>query len=819
MELRSGRRVLAPLLLIALAVSASAAAVPSYEDVWRQAVADSERMDVRLVAARVDEALARAGNSDERWVWALRILRAQLHVQMQEFEKAERILSRKLPPELRRTGLESRRLTSLAMLRWFSGDPEALEQALKHAQKYAHEELPDIYLARANFTKSEADFREALRQAKMTKDPNRVLRVRAAAVMFHARRGQFDEAIQAGEDVLPLLQARGLRRSAKTVTGNLGWAYFEIGNYDRAEELFLRGDAEAARMNQLSERLFWVDWLGNVHFVRRDWAAAEAAYRNVLGAVREGGQHRETVHVFAYLARVCAETGRYDEGRRYAKEALAIAQKRREQETDAQKRREIEEIALNVRVIVAWLDTLARRYAGVEKELLHILGATKAPAVRSAARIRLAQLYVRTGRHDDADRYFRAAIQSAREARDDLKNPERQMSFFNTIDETFDDYVDFLVRREEAGKALAVAETSRALTLEEGLGIPAASPDLDPRAVVKRAGVAAALSYWLGRHRSYVWTVTRNAVTVHPLPSDTIIEREVERYLKDLQGARGTLRVSGARGGTSLFSMLVPPAAQKLTGGAYVVIVPDGRLHALSFETLVRNRRYWIHDVTLVNAPSLRLLARNAQRPARTGTMLLVGNPLAADPLYPPLKHAQEELNGIERQFGRSCTLLGGARATPTAYRAAAPEKFDFVHFVAHGMPTQKRPLDTAVILGRDAKQSYKLLASEIADQRLRARLVTISSCHGAGTRAYAGEGLVGLAWAFLRAGADQAVAALWQVDDATTPRLMSGMYEEILAGRDPAAALRAAKLRLLQTEGVTKNPKYWAPFVLYSGS
>jgi CHAT domain-containing protein len=96
---------------------------------------------------------------------------------------------------------------------------------------------------------------------------------------------------------------------------------------------------------------------------------------------------------------------------------------------------------------------------------------------------------------------------------------------------------------------------------------------------------------------------------------------------------------------------------------------------------------------------------------------------------------------------------------------------------------------------------------------------VTVSSCVGAGRRAYQGEGLVGLAWAFLRAGAHQVIAALWEVNDAATPQLMDAMYASIRAGNDPAAALRVAKLKLIHSGGVARKPLYWAPFVLYSGS
>src|SRR5262249_20725559 len=108
--------------------------------------------------------------------------------------------------------------------------------------------------------------------------------------------------------------------------------------------------------------------------------------------------------------------------------------------------------------------------------------------------------------------------------------------------------------------------------------------------------------------------------------------------------------------------------------------------------------------------------------------------------------------------------------------------------------------------------------ARDIIRTRLTARLVTISACESAGARTYAGEGLVGLSWAFLRAGAHEVVGALWQVGDASTADVMESVYEQIGGGQAPADAMRAAKLAMLKSGSVYRRPFYWAAFVLYSG-
>src|SRR5262249_30269081 len=123
-----------------------------------------------------------------------------------------------------------------------------------------------------------------------------------------------------------------------------------------------------------------------------------------------------------------------------------------------------------------------------------------------------------------------------------------------------------------------------------------------------------------------------------------------------------------------------------------------------------------------------------------------------------------------------------------------------------------------AVVLSRQGDQ-YKLYARDVIDIPIHAELVTISACRSAGVRAYAGEGLIGFAWAFLRAGARAVVAGLWDVSDGSTQRLMTQFYAGIASGEDPVSAMRHAKLRLLKNDPQYRKPYYWAPFEVYIGS
>jgi CHAT domain-containing protein len=266
---------------------------------------------------------------------------------------------------------------------------------------------------------------------------------------------------------------------------------------------------------------------------------------------------------------------------------------------------------------------------------------------------------------------------------------------------------------------------------------------------------------------------------------------------------------------------LIEPVRQWIPAGSHVILAADGALHGLNLEALPQPPlqpggapRYWIEDVTVAIAPSLGLLAERRSVSPAARRLLLLGDPVASDSSFPPLSHAADEIESVTRRFGGPDqeVVLAREAATPMAYRSAGPGNFSAIHFTAHAVANRESPLDSAVLLS-----GGKLYAREVMDVPLTADLVTVSACRGVGVRAYSGEGIVGFAWAFLRAGARHVIAGLWDVNDQSTAALMDVLYRELAAGKPPEAALRTAKLSLIASPGNLRKPYYWAPFQLYT--
>jgi len=141
------------------------------------------------------------------------------------------------------------------------------------------------------------------------------------------------------------------------------------------------------------------------------------------------------------------------------------------------------------------------------------------------------------------------------------------------------------------------------------------------------------------------------------------------------------------------------------------------------------------------------------------------------------------------------------------------------IHFATHGIFDSESPAMSGLVLSLVDKQGNPqngfLGLNEIYGSHISAHLVVASACESALGEAVNSEGLVGLTWGFIYAGAKSVVASLWQVNDASTAELMRVFYEGMeRQGLTPAAALRRAQITISR-KPEWSAPYYWAGFVI----
>ncbi|XP_015761562.1 PREDICTED: tetratricopeptide repeat protein 28-like [Acropora digitifera] len=243
-----------------------------------------------------------------------------------------------------------------------------------------------------------------------------------------------------------------------------------------------------------------------------------------------------------------------------------------------------------------------------------------------------------------------------------------------------------------------------------------------------------------------------------------------------------------------------------------LVIVPDGALCFIPWAAVVESIR-------IRSVPSLRSYHLIVSVPEgyhkKTGA-LLVGNPYL-EQLKKPLENlpfAQKEVEMIATIL--NTRALTGGQATKAEVMERIPA-VGLIHIAAHGnrstgeIALSPNPGWTSQF---PKKEDYILKISDVQAANLRASLVVLSCCHSGRGKILKGEGVVGIARAFLAAGARCVLVTLWAIDDEATMVFMKGFYQHLKEGKTACAALHESMKSLRESEKFSAM-QYWAPFQL----
>ena len=255
---------------------------------------------------------------------------------------------------------------------------------------------------------------------------------------------------------------------------------------------------------------------------------------------------------------------------------------------------------------------------------------------------------------------------------------------------------------------------------------------------------------------------------------------------------------------------------EDLLDGDELIVVPDGSLSKAPWAALSETLRIR----TVPSLTSLKLITDSPIEYHNKSGALLVGDPCLkkitdrrGNPIYDPLKYARMEVEMIGEIL--KSQPLTGEDATKEAVLQRI-KSVSLVHIAAHGKKETGE-----IVLAPDPRWESKppkeedciMKMSDIQAVKLRARLVVLSCCHS-GQGEVSSEGVVGMARAFLFAGARSVLATLWAIDDEATMMFMKSFYQQLGNGESASVALQRA-MKCLRDSHDYSAPKYWAPFVL----
>jgi len=261
-----------------------------------------------------------------------------------------------------------------------------------------------------------------------------------------------------------------------------------------------------------------------------------------------------------------------------------------------------------------------------------------------------------------------------------------------------------------------------------------------------------------------------------------------------------------------------------LLQGEEVIIVPDGPLGLAPYAAFVdpADSRYLSESLRIRILPSLttiKLIAESPESFHETSGALLVGDPNLKEitkggkPILAQLPYARDEITMIGEIL--NTTPLTGAEATKQEVLKRMTS-VSLVHIATHGnaesgdLALAPNPGWTSKI---PKKADYMLTMDEVQADQLTAKLVVLSCCHS-GKGKITAEGVVGIARAFIGAGARSVLVSLWAIDDEATMEFMRFFYRQLRDGESACLALDQA-MKCLRNSERFSAVKYWAPFVL----
>jgi CHAT domain-containing protein len=652
-----------------------------------------------------------------------------------------------------------------------------------------------------------------LLEGERKREPGQEIAVRLHYVTALAREGRFDEALPQLEHCLALCREHGLPEVASALLHRGLSIRYEQGRYAEALGDCVAAESLAARMSPEAAYAAWGKGLAAIHLPAR--AEAEGYLNRALALAVEREDADLSAMTHGALAELYLAQGELDaviEQCHLASKAMDLASAGLSDDE----------------AIVLRSSRERRKVFGYWVQAALRLGGT-------------ADLYeaIESGR----SRALLAALGGAQAARGLDLPPALADQEADVLADVREQRARYALMRDE-GAELAVLRTQKG-ALQESLDQYLAVAGKIQRVQGRRAGLAGArpvpitaLMKQLPSDAAFaLFAITpRGAVALVVLSTGARVVRlegwealqvAAGRYTSlDRSATEASLTAARRELAAGLIDALELPE-----GVRTLYVSPDGALSALPWPAVAEmaSRRT---DVTLLPSAST-LLVVGSQDDFGPGRKLALGDPVYETEVggrsvpwfargrdLPRLEHSADEVRGITGPQDR-VLLRGDASETAVKRELATPSSWDVVHFACHGVMDRDAPSLSSLALTPTETDDGFLTAVEIFQMHVRARLVVLAACDMGRGKLIAGEGVLGIARAFLAAGARRLLVSVWPADDRATTVLMKRFYEErAKSGVGDDEALRRAQhfVRRVEADGTRpwSHPYYWAGWVFW---
>lgn len=670
--------------------------------------------------------------------------------------------------------------------------------------------------------------------------------------------GEFKKAIDYQNRALEIAKELNNKLREGKAYSNLGSAFFRLGDYEKAIDCHQQRLKTAKELGDMPGEGIAYGSIGNAYLQLGNYLSARTYYDLRLKIAQAVTDRAGEGRAYGHLGHVCCELKDYTKAIDYYGLNLKIAQEVKERAVEGKAYG-----SLANAYFCSGNKLKGKHYAELH---LKIAKEVEDKVEIGNAYAKLGSIFESTDSLHEALEYFQASLRAFYDVRDRLESEDEwKISLRELHNNIFTSLSRILLKLDRPVEALCAAEEGRAQALKDllkshyGIQTTDANQSAEketphetlcgiPCNTIFLAFQVGVINTWVIQNENNVHKRAKEAGDFNTLGD---VLKSVKRLVDstfDAIGVRGSIKCedrsleklhsrskaldqeppcdktslqSQEHQLRRLYDIIIDPIAD-LIHGDEIIIVPEGPLWLAPFAALMdANSSFLFESFRIRVTPSLTVLKMISDRPTDhvKPSALLVGDPWVHD-VVPANGIKLEELPSANDEVDIIGKILD---VIPLTGKDASKNEVlkrlstvQLVHIAAHGrMETGEIALSPNP--SRESKipkdEDYLLTMKDVLDAKLQAKLVVLSCCHS-GRGEIKAEGVVGIARAFIGAGARSVLVTLWAIDDEATLEFMKTFYQHLAKGKSASESLNRAMRCMRESEDFSEI-KYWAPFVL----
>jgi CHAT domain-containing protein/Tfp pilus assembly protein PilF len=663
--------------------------------------------------------------------------------------------------------------------------------------------------------------------------------------------GQYQKAIDFFQQSLAITKQIGDRNNEATALNNLGNAYRNLGQYQKAIDFFQQSIAIQKQIGYRYGEARLLNNLGLSYNSLGQYQKAIDFFQQALAIQKQIGDRNGEARLLNNLGLVYNSLGQHQKAIDFFQQSLAITKQIRD--------RNGEGITLS-NLGVAY-NVLGQYQKAIDffQQSLAIVKQIGDRNGEATSLHNLAFAFNKLNQPEISILFYKQAVNTYEAIRKDIKRlkKEEQQSYTTSISDSYRNLSDILIQQGRIMEALQVLDLLKVQELEDYLknikgsdrsaqGVRLLAPELAlsdkllavsfenaPEVNQQLANQIQQLPKTeINKVPDYLNQIPQGTVLLYPFilgdrleiilfaPNNLPIRRttniskdQLETLIVDFRTALLDPSSEDFREPSlQLYNLLIKPIEAELVqfNTKTILYAPDGQLRYIPIAALYDGKQLLVEKYQISNLIAYTLSDFTPQPQNAPNILAGAFGGKAGDRRFgqTALPATVREVQAIANSFQNSVTLIEEQFS-----RKAIESKFknhNILHLATHAEFNVGSPDQSFIIFGN----GDKIRLNEIADWQMpNIDLIILSACQTGSGKLGDGVEILGFGYQVQKAGAKQAIASLWKVDDNKTSVLMTAFYAELQKGNVTATeALRRAQVSLIKSKDYN-HPYYWAAF------